>query len=60
MISKDSVGSIDVSRDMFLNLKILKLSWTGYGDDVSGHVRKMRKFSCNTNLLNIRLQKELG
>ena len=35
-------------------------TWTGYGDDVIGHDRNLKKVQPNTNCLQITMQKELG
>jgi len=36
------------------------LTWTGYGDDVIGHDRKLKNEPPNTNFPQITMQKELG
>ena len=49
-----------ITWPIFSNSKILNLTWTGYDNDVIGHDRKLKKSYHSTNLLNNRLQKELG
>ena len=44
----------------FSKLKILRFTWTGYGDDVIDHDRKLKKVQPNTNLPWITIKKELG
>ena len=44
----------------FLDFKNFELAWTGYGDDVIGDDRVLKKVQPNTNFAQITMQKELG
>ena len=45
---------------IFCNCENFGLTWTGYGDDVIGHDRKLKNELPNTNSSQITMQKELG
>ena len=44
----------------FLKIENPTMTWTGYGDDVIGHDRKLKKVQPHTNFAQITMQKELG
>ena len=44
----------------FLKIENPTITWTGYGDDVIGHDRKLKNELPNTNFPQITMQKELG
>ena len=45
---------------IFFKCEHFILTWTGYGDDVIGHDRKLKNELPNTNFPQITMQKELG
>ena len=45
---------------IFFKCENFILTWTGYGDDVIGHGRKLKNELPNTNFPQITMQKELG
>ena len=45
---------------IFFECENFVLIWTGYGDDVIGHDRKLKNELPNTNFPQITMQKELG
>ena len=45
---------------IFVKCEEFVLTWTGYGDDVIGHDRKLKNELPNTNFPQITMQKELG
>ena len=45
---------------IFVKCEDFVLTWTGYGDDVIGHDRKLKNELPNTNFPQITMQKELG
>ena len=44
----------------FRDFENFGITWTGYGDDVIGHDRKLKKVQPRTNFLQITIKKELG
>ena len=44
----------------FLKIENPTITWTGYGDDVIGHDRKLKIVQPQTNFLQITIKKELG
>ena len=44
----------------FLKIENPTITWTGYGDDVIGHDRKLKKVQPRTIFLQITIKKELG
>ena len=53
--------SFEVSHDYsFHKNENPRFTWTGYGDDVIGHDRNLKKVQPNTNCLQITMQKVLG